>query len=116
MGCPADATGEAFEDDAPGDGVAAVGAAAAAVVAGAAAGVARLWRYATKALRSVPVAFTGGIPPACMVSVGCCNTPVSAAGVIVVLSFVKAGAWAVPMPPAPWQDAQPSELKIVSPC
>jgi hypothetical protein len=107
LGCPADATGEAFEDDAPGDGAL---AAAAAVP-----GVARLSRYATKALRSVPVALTGGIPPAFMVSLGCCNTPVNAAGVIVALSFVKAGALLVPIPPAPWQDAHPSVLKIVSP-
>jgi hypothetical protein len=100
LGGPGDATGETFEDDVPGDG-----ALATTVTVP---DVARLFRYATSALRFVPFALTGGIPPAFMVSVGCCNTPVRAAGVIVALSFIKAGALLVPIPPAPWQDPQPS--------
>ena len=97
LGGPATA-GETFEDDAPVD----VALAAAVTVPG----VLRLFRYATNALRFVRVALTGGIPPALMASVGCCSKPVSAAGV--ALSVVKAGALLVPIPPAPWQDAQPS--------
>ena len=88
-----EATGEAFDDDAASEGVAAAG--------GAVDGVPRLWRYATKAPKSVPVALTGGIPPACILSVGCCRTLASAAGVIVLLRVVNAGALLVPTPPAP---------------
>ena len=101
------ATGEGVDDDAP----------LARVVAGAvaAAGVERLSRYATKALKSVPVALTGGMPPAFILSVGCCRTVINAEAVIVGPSFVKAGPLLVPIPPAPWQAAQPSVVKMVSP-